>query len=412
MISSAHDGDGEAEDALGDDVPLDLAGAARDAHPGGVEEPVGRRPAQEALGAAHGGQQLLDVELELGAQQLCGRGRGRSPAAGPQQHGAQRLAPHVEPQQLVSPGAAVVEQGTQVVEPALEADQPRPARPALVEQHLGGDTPALVLGAEQGVGGHRDAVEEDLAELVVPGHLPDRSHVDAGGAHVEQEERDAPVAPPVGSGAGQQDAVLGVLGVRRPDLGAVDHVPVAIAGRRCGEAGEVRSGARFGEELAPQHLAGERGREVPAALLVGAGPEDGAAREDQALQVEVGRDLGAGALLGPDGGVAGAEPAPAVLDRPVQPGEAAGGHVALPGAGPLVESGGQDGAIRGTGDPVGLRLREELDDLGPERLELAVLRWAGGATHAGSCSRSRPFTTLPLALRGSSSSTTRCLGCL
>ena len=45
--------------------------------------------------------------------------------------------------------------------------------------------------AEQAVGRHLDVGEEDLVELRPAGHLPQRADLDAGQAHVEEEERDA-----------------------------------------------------------------------------------------------------------------------------------------------------------------------------------------------------------------------------
>src|SRR5262245_10090042 len=65
---------GQAEHTLGDDVALDLAGAAGDAHPRGVEEPVGGRAGQQRLGPSLRGERQLDGELQLRAHELGGRG--------------------------------------------------------------------------------------------------------------------------------------------------------------------------------------------------------------------------------------------------------------------------------------------------------------------------------------------------
>ena len=60
----------------------------------------------------------------------------------------------------------------------------------------------------------------------------------------------------VGVGPGQQQAVVGDLRRGGPDLLAVDDEVRAIALGPGGQAGQVRSGARLAEPLAPGVLAG------------------------------------------------------------------------------------------------------------------------------------------------------------
>ena len=58
---------------------------------------------------------------------------------------------------------------------------------ALVREHRHADAPAAVQRAEQRVGGQLDVGEEDLVELGLAGHLPQRPHLDAGQVHVDRK---------------------------------------------------------------------------------------------------------------------------------------------------------------------------------------------------------------------------------
>ena len=119
---------------------------------------------------------------------------------------------------------------------------------------------------EPGVDRHRDAVEEDLAELLVAGHLPHRPHVDAGRCACRGGRTRCPGARASGVGAGEEDARARPAARSSPHLLAVDHVAVAVGHGRRPEAPEVGAGAGLGEQLAPQHLAGERRRQEPRLL--------------------------------------------------------------------------------------------------------------------------------------------------
>ena len=76
---------------------------------------------------------------------------------------------------------------------ALQPDHGGADVAALVGEHGHADVPAAVQRAEEAVGRHHDVGEEDLVELRAAGHLAQRPDLDAGQAHVEQEERDAAV---------------------------------------------------------------------------------------------------------------------------------------------------------------------------------------------------------------------------
>ena len=99
-------------------------------------------------------------------------------------------------------------------------------------------------------------------------------HLDAGQVHGDDEVRDAPVLRHVVAGARDEDAELGVIGERRPDLLPVDVVHVAVAFGARAEVGEVGARARLAEQLAPQLLAREHRQEVALLLLVVAERDD------------------------------------------------------------------------------------------------------------------------------------------
>ena len=98
-------------------------------------------------------------------------------------------------------------------------------------------------------------------------------------------------------GPGQAEAPVGPPRTGGPDLGPVEHPFVAVADRTGQGPGHVRTTARLGEELHPDLLALQDGRDVPALLLLGAEVEEhgGAGRQRGGLQP--GRELVAGQLL-------------------------------------------------------------------------------------------------------------------
>ena len=102
----------------------------------------------------------------------------------------------------------------------------------------------------------------------------------------------------VGIGAGEQEAVVGVVTAGRPHLLAVDHPLVAVEHRRRLQAGEVGSRVGLAEALAPAHLAAEDLRQEVLLLLLGPPLQD--RRPDERVAEEVGahRRLGPGELLG------------------------------------------------------------------------------------------------------------------
>ena len=102
----------------------------------------------------------------------------------------------------------------------------------------------------------------DLVELGLPGHLAQRSGLDPGGVHVQNKVGETFVLGRIDVGASQQQSPAGFLGEAGPHLLPVDHpVPIAraIAHRGGGQPCEIRTGARLGEELAPDVFGGGQG---------------------------------------------------------------------------------------------------------------------------------------------------------
>ena len=78
---------------------------------------------------------------------------------------------------------------------------------------------------------HLDIFEKDLVEAFFPRHLDQRPHADAGTVHIHQQVADALVFGRFGVGAHQQDAPVGAVRTRRPDLLPVHDEVVAVLDR-------------------------------------------------------------------------------------------------------------------------------------------------------------------------------------
>jgi hypothetical protein len=98
-------------------------------------------------------------------------------------------------------------------------------------------------------------------------------------------------------GAGEEDAVVGVVGPRGPHLLPVDHVLVAVPASDGPQRRQVAPRLGLTEELAPDLLAGQQGREEPSPLLVGAAGEDRGAGPPGADLVLGAGDAGGGQLV-------------------------------------------------------------------------------------------------------------------
>ena len=147
----------------------------------------------------------------------------------------------------------------------------------LVAEGAHGHHPALALAAQPVVDRDVDVGEVDLVEHLVAGHVADGAALDARGLEVDDEGGDALVLGPALDGgrvgAEQEQAPLGQVRGRDPDLLAVDHVVVAVEDGHGAEVGQVVAGVGLGEPLAPV-LVGVEDRGEPAVLLLLGAPLD------------------------------------------------------------------------------------------------------------------------------------------
>ena len=194
-----------------------------------------------------------------------------------------------------------------------------------------GQAPALVLGAHQVLDGNLHVGQEGLVEVVAAGHLHDGTDLDARGGHVQQQVGDALLGWPFVRRADQQDAPVGDVGPGGPDLGTVDDVPVAVADGPGSQRGQVRTGLRLAEQLAPVLGVVQHRREEAVLLGLGAAGDDRRAGPSHA-----------------DGGAGDANPGPPELVVDDELGD--GVRVAAPRRGPV----GGDEPAAGQGGPIGV----------------------------------------------------------
>ena len=134
----------------------------------------------------------------------------------------------------------------------IERDSCWPAvEPPLVGQRRQRDPPALAGRADDVVGGHPGIGEEHLVERGMPVHLANRANLDTGLPHIDREVREAAVLGGVPVGPRDEQAVLGVVGARVPQLLPVHDPLVAVAVGPSHQAGEIRPVAGLAEQLAP-----------------------------------------------------------------------------------------------------------------------------------------------------------------
>ena len=204
-------------------------------------------------------------------------------------------------------------------------------RAALEAERRHGDLPPVVHPADD-VGLRAAHIgEEDLVELRGAIDLLNGTHLHPGLLHRYEEIGDAGVLRGVGVGSGQQEDVVGVVGLRRPHLLSVDHPLVAVElGPRL-QAGQVRTGVGLTESLAPRDLTLQDPRYELLLLFLraplqdrraneGVAEEVGAQRRTDASELLVEHDLlqQAQALAAVFGGPTGADPpAPVELRRPL-----------------------------------------------------------------------------------------------
>src|SRR5258708_11732324 len=104
-----------------------------------------------------------------------------------------------------------------------------PLRAAALEREFAGDLlPALTLIADQPLGRHEHAIEDDLVEIVLAGEVADRPHREARRLQVEDQLREAGVAVrPTARGAYPGGSRMRFIPVTGPLPGA-RHPPTAL----------------------------------------------------------------------------------------------------------------------------------------------------------------------------------------
>ena len=169
---------------------------------------------------------------------------------------------------------------------------------------------------------HADVGEEHLVEPRGSGHLAQRSHLDTGRVHVDQERREPLVLGHVGIGPAHCQRQIGDVRARRPHLLAVHDPLVAVThGARRGR-GEIGTRVRLAEELTHHEIAAVELRQVRGAYLRRRVREE--RRPDEADGDDQHREVGElvvrlELLIGPR--VLERQSPPAVLDRTVDPAE-------------------------------------------------------------------------------------------
>src|SRR6185312_10107976 len=132
---------------------------------------------------------------------------------------------------------------------------------------IAADLPAAVHLTEHVLVGYEYVVDVDRVEEFLAREFSQRFDLYAIAFHVEQEVGDAVVFRGVRIGPRQQCAPLRELCGRGPDLLAGD-APAAVDPDGLGrEPGQIRSGARLGKQLTPDHFAAEGRRQEPLLLL-------------------------------------------------------------------------------------------------------------------------------------------------
>src|SRR5438552_3334952 len=89
------------------------------------------------------------------------------------------------------------------------------------------DHPSLAAPADDVVRRYARVLEEDLVEVRVARHLPERTHIDARRVHLDQQVADPVVLRLLGLGPHEREHPFGLARVRGPDLLPVHH-PVAV----------------------------------------------------------------------------------------------------------------------------------------------------------------------------------------
>src|SRR5262249_53512538 len=115
-----------------------------------------------------------------------------------------------------------------------------------------------------------DVGEIDLVELLHAVGLLDRTDLHTGALHAEKEHGESLVLGHIGIGAGDQEAVVGIMRARGPYLLAVDDPVVALLFRARAKARNIGAAGRLGKQLTPDIFAGSELWQVPSLGLLAA----------------------------------------------------------------------------------------------------------------------------------------------
>ena len=151
--------------------------------------------------------------------------------------------------------------------------------------------------------------------------------------HVDDHHGEALALRTCGVGAHEAGGVVAVLRARRPHLLAVEDEHVTVAPGAGLDAREVRTGARLAEQLAPDVITAQQGREDDLLLLLArVGQQRGTAHGEADFE-RTGRNLERFGFAVIDALKAGRQATPAVGDRPGDSGQPGVGQLALVGDG-------------------------------------------------------------------------------
>ncbi len=277
-------GTGQAETPLGDDVELDLVGAACDVESRHAEDEFG--PGEGVLltvvgegtlpqnglgeiGDLIGGTGHQHLEHGAGDRlELVGPGPGRETGGCPQCGDGSHAPGHLRRQDRVGLRTESTYQGVEPLQHVRRDRTGRAAHLAALGSEAGaGDSPPLPDRTDAVGVGDPDLVEEDLVEGGATRHLTDRPDGDSGRVHVHEEHGESSVLLGRRIGADERLTDVGEVGHRRPDLLAGDHPVVPVAHRLGSDPGEVGARAGFGEQLAAHGLGPVEPGELSASQL-------------------------------------------------------------------------------------------------------------------------------------------------
>ncbi len=247
-------------------------------------------PGQVAGLSHHLQQQPEGLHVELGAEDLDGRGVGhvevtlrRRPGHLPVDQleeleaGVDAGQVDLDPLLVDHPPPVgqlgVLGPGADVVECPLD-DARRAQGHPLVVQLVRDEGPSGVLLTDPVAGRHTDILVERVVDVVVAQKMHG-DDLDPGRVHGDDEDGDALVLGHLGVGAGGQPDVVGPSGQRRVDLLAVDDVLVTVAHGPRLERGQVGARLGLGVTDAEVDVTGQDLREEEVLLLLRAELHDG-----------------------------------------------------------------------------------------------------------------------------------------